>query len=141
MARCTVCGFREAFYGRIYSGEMLCAKCFIESIEDKVRATIAKHKMLEFNDRIAVAVSGGKDSLSLLHMLVKIERDFPRATLYAITVDEGIKGYRDEAIEIASENCRKLGVEHFTISFKELCGYTLDEIVGRIKRAESKLTP
>ncbi|MBS7648256.1 MAG: TIGR00269 family protein [Candidatus Bathyarchaeia archaeon] len=141
MARCTVCGFREAFYARIYSGEMLCAKCFIESIEDKVRATIAKHKMLEFNDRIAVAVSGGKDSLSLLHMLVKIERDFPRATLYAITVDEGIKGYRDEAIEIASENCRKLGVEHFTISFKELCGYTLDEIVGRIKRAESKLTP
>ncbi|MBS7624904.1 MAG: TIGR00269 family protein [Candidatus Bathyarchaeia archaeon] len=138
---CTVCGVREAFYLRSYSGEKLCAKCFLESIEDRVRATISKYSMFKFNDRIAVAVSGGKDSLSLLHILARIERDFPLASLCAITVDEGIAGYRDEAIEIASENCRELRVEHFIISFKELYGFTLDEIVERLKASKSGMTP
>jgi uncharacterized protein (TIGR00269 family) len=141
MVKCTACEVREAFYARLYSGERLCVKCFAESIEDKVRVTISKHKMFEFNDRIAVAVSGGKDSLSLLHILVKIERDFPRASLCAITVDEGIEGYRDEAVEIALENYRELGIEHYIISFKELYGYTLDEIVKRARKIGSKLTP
>ncbi|MEM1586773.1 MAG: TIGR00269 family protein [Candidatus Bathyarchaeia archaeon] len=140
-SKCTSCGIREAFYLRAYSGEKLCTKCFIESIENKVRVTIAKYKMLKFDDRIAVAVSGGKDSVSLLYILARIERDFPRASLCAITVDEGIEGYRDEAVKIASENCRILGVEYHVISFRDLYGYTLDEIVKRIKAAGSGLTP
>jgi len=141
MIKCTICGIREAFYARLYSGEKLCARCFLKSIEDKVRATIARYNMFEFNDRIAVAVSGGKDSISLLHILSRIEKDFPKASLCAVTVDEGIKGYRDEAIKIVAENCEKLGVEYFMVSFKELYGYTLDEIVERIKRKETGLTP
>jgi len=139
---CTVCKRREAFFFRPYSGEKLCKKCFTLSIEDKVRATIAKYDMLKYNDRIAIAVSGGKDSLSLLHILVKIERNFPNASFVAVSVDEGIRGYRDKAIKMAAENCKKLGVEHFTVSFKELYGYAQDEIVERLKRKESGgLTP
>lgn len=139
---CTVCKRREAFFSRLYSGEKLCKKCFTESIEEKVRATIAKYGMFEFNDRIAVAVSGGKDSVSLLHVLAKIERDYPKASLVAITVDEGIKGYRDEALKIAAENCRKLGITHHVFSFKELYGSTLDEIVKRVRLKGSEgLTP
>jgi len=141
MVKCTACGVREAFYARLYSGEKLCAKCFLRSIEDKVRATIARYEMFKFNDRIAVAVSGGKDSVSLLHILFRIERDFPKASLCAVTVDEGIRGYRDEAIKIVAENCEKLGVKYFMVSFKKLYGYTLDEIVKRIKHKESGLTP
>jgi len=98
--------------------------------------------MLDFDDKIAVAVSGGKDSLSLLHILTKIERNYPKASLVAVTVDEGIKGYRDEALEIAVENCTKLGLEHHVVSFKELYGFTLDEIVSRLRRkGEERLTP
>ena len=72
-----------------------------------MRATISKYHMFKFDDKIAVGVSGGKDSVSLLHILAKIEGDYPKAQLVAITVDEGIKGYRDEALKIAAENCRK----------------------------------
>jgi uncharacterized protein (TIGR00269 family) len=139
MVKCAVCGVRETFYARPYSGENLCAKCFIESIEYKVRATIAKHKMFEFNDRIAVAVSGGKDSVSLLHILARIEGDFPKASLHTIMVDEGIREYRDEAIEIAAENCARLGVEYTVVSFKDVYGFTLDEIAEITKGGN--LTP
>jgi len=142
VAVCTVCKRREAFFFRPYSGEKLCRKCFAKSIEEKVRTTIAKYKMLEFDDKIAVAVSGGKDSVSLLHILAKIERGYPKTSLVAVTVDEGIKGYRDEALKIAAENCQKLGIEHHVVSFKELYGYRLDEIVKSLKqKSESGLTP
>jgi uncharacterized protein (TIGR00269 family) len=141
-AVCTICKRREAFFFRLYSGEKLCRKCFAKSIEEKVRTTIAKYKMLEFDDRIAVAVSGGKDSVSLLHILAKIERGYPKTSLVAITVDEGISGYRDEALKIAAENCQKLGIEHHVVSFKELYGYKLDEIIKSLKqKGESGLTP
>jgi uncharacterized protein (TIGR00269 family) len=139
---CSVCKRREPFFFRQYSGERLCKRCFVKSIEGKVRATIAKHDMLEFNDRVAVAVSGGKDSVSLLHVLYKIEKDYPKASLVAVSVDEGIKGYRDEALKIAEVNCKRLGVEHHVISFKELYGFTLDEIVKALKmKGKGELTP
>lgn len=138
---CSACKRREPFYYRPYSGERLCKKCFSESIEAKVRATIAKYGMFNFNDRIAVAVSGGKDSISLLHVLAKMERFRPKASLVAVTVDEGIRGYRDEAKKIAEAQCKKLGVAHHVVSFKELYGFTLDEIVARKRRnGEKELT-
>ncbi|HLE74455.1 MAG TPA: TIGR00269 family protein [Candidatus Bathyarchaeia archaeon] len=138
---CNACKRREAFFYRPYSGESLCKKCFVESIEAKVRASIAKYGMFNFDDRIAVAVSGGKDSISLLHVLAKTERLHPKASLMAITVDEGIKGYRDEALEIAGANCKKLGVAHHVVSFRELYDFTLDEIVARTRqKGERKLT-
>jgi len=89
-----------------------------------------------------VAVSGGKDSVTLLHILAKIEKAFPDVVLCVGTVDEGIRDYRDEALRIADGNCRKLGVEHVVVSFKELFGYELDEIVELIRRrGENGLTP
>jgi len=121
---------------RAYSGEKLCGKCFTESIEDKVRATIAKNNMFKPDDKIMVAVSGGKDSVTLLHILAKVEREFPKASLFAVTVDEGIRGYRDEAIKFAAENCRKLGIEHVLTSFKELFDIQLDELVKVLRERD-----
>ena len=138
---CTICKRREAFFFRSYSGQRLCKKCFIKSIETKTRATIAKYRMFSFNDKVAVAVSGGKDSLSLLSVLAKTREIKPKGSLVAVTVDEGISGYRDEALRIAAENCEKLGVKHHVISFKNLFGLTLDELVEqKTRKAGSKLT-
>ncbi len=139
---CSICGRKEAFFFRPYSGEKLCRRCFVKSVEDKVRATIAEFNMLEYDDRVAVAVSGGKDSQSLLNILAKIERNYPKASLIAISVDEGIQGYREKALKLASENCKKLGIEHHIVSFKKMYGLTQDEIVQRLgKEREGKLTP
>jgi len=140
-AKCTACKRKDAFFFRLYSGERLCKKCFVESIEKKVRATIVKHKMLSFHDRVAIAVSGGKDSISLLNVLSQMEQKYPKASLVAVTVDEGIHGYRDEALEIAADTCKKLGISHHMVSFKTLYGFTLDEIVQRMRERNSELTP
>ena len=142
MAKCTSCKSRDTVFMRPYSGEKLCRRCFRKSVERKVQVTISKYDMLERDDMLAVAVSGGKDSISLLHLLTKIEKNFPEASLFAVTVDEGINGYRDEAMKFAIRNCQKLGIEHKVISFKELYGYSLDELVDVIRgREEKDLTP
>jgi len=89
-----------------------------------------------------VAVSGGKDSVTLLHILAKIEKLFPDVDFCAGTVDEGIRNYRNETLKIAEKNCITLGVDHVVVSFKELFGYDLDEIVELIrKREKNGLTP
>ncbi|UCC33241.1 MAG: TIGR00269 family protein [Candidatus Bathyarchaeota archaeon] len=142
MLSCTVCSRKEAAYTRHYSGEKLCGRCFSKSIEAKVQTTISKYEMLEHDDKIVLAISGGKDSVTLLHILAKFERTFPQASLSAIIVDEGIRGYRDEAMMIAEGNCRRLGVEYRVVSFKSMYGLELDEIVKRIRQKEDgKLTP
>jgi len=133
MGSCTLCKRRDAVYMRPYSGEKLCAKCFIASIEDKVRATIARYEMFQLDDNIMVAVSGGKDSVTLLHILAKFEKEFPKASLSAVTVDEGIRGYRNEALKFAAENCRKLGVKHVVTWFKDLFDIQLDDLVKMIR--------
>jgi uncharacterized protein (TIGR00269 family) len=135
---CTSCSLRSAFFARTYSGEKLCKKCFSDSIESKVKETINKYKMLRFDDRIAVAVSGGKDSTNLLHILAKTQKNQLNSSIIAIIVDEGIQNYRDEALEIAISNCTQLGIKHKIVSFKDLYGFTLDEIISRRKKDKTQ---
>ena len=127
---CTYCS-ADAIYTRDYEGASFCSKCFRHSIEERVRRTITKYDMLEHDDHVAVAVSGGKDSLTLLNLLVKLEARFPRSRVTAISVDEGIKDYRDEALEIAHKSCERLGVRQLVVSYQELFDTTADEIAQR----------
>ncbi|MDR2707196.1 MAG: TIGR00269 family protein [Nitrososphaerota archaeon] len=106
-----------------------------------MRATITRHHMLKFDEKLAVAVSGGKDSLSLLHILVKLQKYRPRTSLTAVTIDEGIRGYRDEALSFAVKNCDELEVPLHVVSFKELFGLTLDELLVNVrKNGQTELT-
>jgi uncharacterized protein (TIGR00269 family) len=139
--KCSACKRKEPFFSRVYSGERLCKRCFTESIERKVRAAISKYKMLDFNDIVAVAVSGGKDSITLLEVMAKMQRKHPMAKLIAVTVDEGIKNYRDEALKITDATCKKLRIPHHIVSFKQLYGLTMDEIAQRISELRISLTP
>jgi cytoplasmic tRNA 2-thiolation protein 1 len=123
MSGCSRCG-GAVFYTRRYSGETLCARCFTDSIKEKTRRTISKYGMIGHGERVGVAVSGGKDSLSLLGVL---HEQLQGNELVALSVDEGVAGYRDEALEHAKSVTRKLGVEHITLSYKELFGFSLDE--------------
>jgi cytoplasmic tRNA 2-thiolation protein 1 len=122
---CDICG-RDVFYHRAYSGESLCRACFSESIVDKTKKSIAKYGMFRHGDYIGVAVSGGKDSLSLLRVLTRITAGHG-SKLVALTVDEGIEGYRVESLPYVTEVAEQLGVPHLLYSYKELFGFSLDE--------------
>ncbi len=115
-----------AVYSRKYSGTNLCSTCFSNSIIRKTEKIISKYHMIKSGEIVGVAVSGGKDSLSLLHVLKKISIDH-NFKLKAITVDEGIPGYRDEALKIVEEFCKKLDVEHKIYSYSDLFGTTLEQ--------------
>ena len=80
---CNYCS-NETFYTRSYSGENVCRFHFIQTIIDKVRNTIVKNKLLSWNDRIMFAVSGGKDSLTALHVVSQIEKDFPSVKMLSL---------------------------------------------------------
>lgn len=137
---CNYCN-KETFYIRAYSGEKLCKRHFLESIVSKVRNVISKENLLTWNDKIMVALSGGKDSLTVLHILYKIEQDFPNVKLFAVTIDEGISGYTDKRIEFSKNLCQKLNIEHYAFNYKDFYGYRLEEIVKIAKEKGSKLEP
>lgn len=123
--KCDRCNNTSVFF-RKYSGERLCSSCFSHSIIQKTTKTISKYNMIKRGDVVGVAVSGGKDSLSLLDILEKLSESH-NFTLKAITIDEGIPNYRDEALEIVSNFCNKLGIEYKSYSYKDIFDLTLQE--------------
>lgn len=115
-----------AVYSRKYSGENLCSDCFSNSIVRKTAKTISKYNMIKNDELVAVAVSGGKDSLALLKIIHKMSSSH-NFRIKVITIDEGIPGYRNEALEIVKNFCKGLEIELKIYSYKELFELTLDE--------------
>jgi len=126
--RCDKCR-RPAVLFQRYSGLHLCREHFFADFEAKAKRTIRENRWVSRGDTIAVAFSGGKDSgalLFFLHSLLSRRKD---VSLVAITVDEGIAGYRDPSR--AGARARELDIPHMTVSFRKAYGITVDEIVER----------
>ena len=114
----------------------LCCTHLISDVEERVAGTIRETGQIHAGDRIAVALSGGKDSTALLLILSRLFNEQQEVSLVAITVDEGIAGYRTETVRAAQDLTRELGVEHHVIPFSALAGADLDMLlVGREKQA------
>ncbi|SVB58898.1 uncharacterized protein METZ01_LOCUS211752, partial [marine metagenome] len=93
--------------------------------------------MIKNNELVCVAVSGGKDSLVLLDILNKMSKTH-NFRIFAVTIDEGIPGYRDEALKIVENFCARLKIEHEVFSYKELFDLTLEESLEL--RGDNKLS-
>jgi len=101
------------------------------SIEDKTKKCINKYSMLKYQDKVAVAVSGGKDSLSLLYILNQIYRTRDYVEIIAVTIDEGIPGYRDESLTITKAFCSKIGIENRVLKFSDVFGVEMEEVLSK----------
>ena len=110
----------------------LCTAHLIAELEERTARTIRERELVQPHDRIAVAFSGGKDSTALLIILSQFLPKWDDVSLVAITVDEGIAGYRDDTIRAAEAVTKKLGIDHVCVSFTDLVGDDLDTLlIGR----------
>lgn len=105
-----------------------------------VGKAIADFGLIEEGDRIAVAVSGGKDSYTLLLILEELRRRAPVSfELVAVNIDSGYPGYRTDVIEsffLANGfSYRMVPSEHYEIiKEKRRPGSSYCSICSRLKR-------
>ena len=89
------------------AGEKLCKSHFIEYFENKVFKTIRQFELIGKEENLGVALSGGKDSLTVLNILNKLSKQNPKIKINAIAIDEGIEGYRDKTLKTAVDFCNE----------------------------------
>lgn len=126
MTTCDLCN-RDAVTFVRYNGTHLCAEHFMRYVDRRVKREIRKQIDVERGDRIAVAVSGGKDSMVALKMLSSVFNGVNGVEVHAITIDEGIEGYRPPSVDIVRRFCEQNDVVFHLRSFSEL-GVTMDAI-------------
>ena len=77
------------------------------------RQAIDEYHMIQEGDKIAIGISGGKDSLALLYALTHLQKFYPKHfDLIAITVDLGYEGFDLSGIQ---KLCEYLKIEYHII--------------------------
>ncbi len=102
---------------------------FIRHFEEKVFYTIRHFNLLDKKEKVCIALSGGKDSLTLLSLMHRISLQNPNIALVAITINEGIHGYRDKTVITAKKFCEKFDIPLHVYSYEEEFGMPLDDIL------------
>ena len=82
----------------------------LQQVMSYVRRAIDDYHMIEEGDKIAIGISGGKDSLTLLYALQGLQRFYPKQfKIHAVTVD---LGFNNLNLDKTKELCEALQVEY-----------------------------
>lgn len=77
--------------------------------------TNAEFSLIEGGDKVLVALSGGKDSHTMLHLINRLKKIAPfKFDFKAVTLSYGM----GEDLTFLSEHCQKFGIEHEVIDSK-----------------------
>ena len=107
-----------------------CKEHFLDHINSQVAKTIKEFSMFGPDDRLFVAVSGGKDSLAVWDILIDLGHD---ATGFYL--DLGIGGYSNRSKEAAIAYAEQKGAKLVVRSLAEEHGFTVPELsklTGRV---------
>ena len=132
MKKCNYCQKEKPALKRPKTGKLCCKNCFIKYFEEEIHETIINYKFFTLGETVAIGISGGKDSTVLAHVINKlnISKNYG-LNIKLIAIDEGIQGYRDGSIETIEKNAKLLNLPLIILSFKDLFGLTMDEIVPK----------
>ena len=106
-----------------------CAEHFLELCRRQVVKAIEKFDMLSKDDRVLVAVSGGKDSLAVWDLLIDL--GYQADGLY---IGLGIGEYSDTSAEFARDFAAQRGLHLIEISLREQYGYDVPTAAKATKR-------
>ncbi|MGM5480983.1 MAG: TIGR00269 family protein [Nanobdellota archaeon] len=109
----------------VSSSPALCKNHFEEFVLETVKQTIDQWNLIENNETIVVAVSGGKDSLTTLDVLSRLGY-----RVKGLFINEGIASYREHSIEDLKKFCNDNDISYTEVSFEKEFGFTLDEAVA-----------
>ncbi|KAL2868851.1 putative PP-loop ATPase superfamily protein [Aspergillus lucknowensis] len=130
---CFNCQKSRAVIIRPKNRHKLCRECFLAVFEAEVHETIISNSLFTRGERIAIGASGGKDSTVLASVLKTLnERHDYGLDLCLLSIDEGIKGYRDDSLETVKRNSRQYGMPLVIVGYGELYGWTMDQVVEQI---------
>ncbi|EJT81221.1 ATP-binding domain-containing protein 3 [Gaeumannomyces tritici R3-111a-1] len=130
---CAICQTERALIKRPKNHQKLCKKCFIQVFEDEIHHTITSAGLFFPGEKIAIGASGGKDSTVLASVLKTLnERHSYGLDLVLLSVDEGIKGYRDDSLETVKRNAMQYDMPLKIVGYDELYGWTMDQVVETV---------
>ncbi len=134
--RCKKCGETAVIYMR-HHRLALCAEHYQEWFVNYTQRTIEKYKMFSHKDRILVAVSGGKDSLSLWDVLAQL--GYQVDGLYiGLGIDEGIQ-YSNKSLEAIQQFLAERPHLHLhVVDMKDTYGESIPELARRSRRGRGK---
>lgn len=85
----------------------------LQKLFSYTRQAVDAYDMIQDGDRIAIGISGGKDSLTLLYALQGLSRFYPKHfEVEAVTVSLGFSGFDLTPVK---NLCHELGVRHTTV--------------------------
>lgn len=115
------------------TGDAMCKECFYYCFEEEIHFTITSSNLFKRGDKVAIGASGGKDSTVLAHVLKLLNERYDYGLdLFLLSIDEGIAGYRDDSLETVKQNRDDYQLPLKILSYKDLYGWTMDEIVAQI---------
>lgn len=111
----------------------MCKECFFYVFETEVLFVILTGNLFTRGCKVAIGASGGKDSTVLAYILKLLNDRYDlELDLFLLSIDEGISGYRDDSLETVKQNRDDYGIPLKILSYKDLYGWTMDEIVKQI---------
>lgn len=130
---CHICSTSRALILRPKNHQKLCKACFLLTFETEIHNTITSHSLFRPGERIAIGASGGKDSTVLACVLKTLnERYAYGLNLTLLSIDEGIRGYRDDSLETVKRNAVQYDMPLTIVGYDELYGWTMDQVVAQI---------
>jgi uncharacterized protein (TIGR00269 family) len=133
--KCRKCSQKAVFNMRQHK-LALCNDHYLEWIPEQTQRFIEKYRMFDREDRVLVAVSGGKDSLALWQVLSNL--GYQADGLYiGLGIDGGID-YSAKSEQYADEFARKRGLELRKVNIPEVEGSTIPTAAKLTQRGRSK---
>ncbi len=130
---CDKCGAPAVLHAA-YSGLHLCETHFRRSVEERIRRRVRQDGLIgddaapDDPETWVIGLSGGKDSVVLTQVLHEtFDRD-PRIELVALSIHEGIEGYRDRSIAACETLTDDLGIDHEVVSYEGEFGVRMDDV-------------